>query len=119
MPRGFRSCAPFRRPLGRHRRRLRQITVLLIPAFQSLTFAAARENPWNRGSVAKVGLAAGRLPGHTPAPTEADFSPAEPPGEPQAALTGLGWVGLARLRASPTLTTPPPPRPPPPPPPLP
>src|SRR5208283_2709091 len=53
----FRSCAPFRKPLGRHRRRLRQITAPLIPAFQSLTFAAARENPWNRGSVAKVGLA--------------------------------------------------------------
>src|SRR5271157_662487 len=58
MPRGFRSCAPFRKPLGRHRRRLRQITAPLIPAFQSLTFAAARENPWNRGSVAKVGLRA-------------------------------------------------------------
>src|SRR5271157_372450 len=56
MPRGFRSCAPFRKPLGRHRRRLRQITAPLIPAFQSLTRAAARENPWNRGSVAKVGL---------------------------------------------------------------
>src|SRR5271166_2662648 len=60
MPRGFRSCAPFRKPLGRHRRRLRQITAPLIPAFQSLTFAAARENPWNRGSVAKVGLAVQR-----------------------------------------------------------
>src|SRR5271166_1856251 len=58
MPRGFRSCVPFRKPLGRHRRRLRQITAPLIPAFQSLTFAAARENPWNRGSVAKVGLRA-------------------------------------------------------------
>src|SRR5271165_2391139 len=59
MPRGFRSCVPFRKPLGRHRRRLRQITAPLIPAFQSLTSAAARENPRNRGSVAKVGLAAG------------------------------------------------------------
>ena len=39
-----------------HRRRLRQITAPLIPAFQSLTFAAARENPRNQGSVAKVGL---------------------------------------------------------------
>src|SRR5208283_3774916 len=56
MPRGFRSCVPFRKPLGRHRRRLRQIIAPLIPAFQSLTSAAARENPWNRGSVAKVGL---------------------------------------------------------------
>src|SRR5271166_5714023 len=56
MPRGFRSCVPFRKPLGRHRRRLRQISAPLIPAFQSLTSAAARENPWNRGSVAKVGL---------------------------------------------------------------
>src|SRR5271166_3993004 len=59
MPRGFRSCVPFRKPLGRHRRRLRQITAPLIPAFQSLTSAAARENPWNRGSVAKVGIAWG------------------------------------------------------------
>ena len=81
---------PFRKPLGRHRRRLRQITAPLIPAFQSLTFAAARENPRNKGSVAKVGLIAAAQ--HEPWPQL--LALALSTGLRRGELLGLSWDAL-------------------------
>src|ERR1700758_5244979 len=76
MPPGFRTRWPFRKALGRHRRQFSQILAHWSCTFQQLIGLTRRQNFWNRGRVAKVGLAKQRTDMATTGP-EAGYAAPE------------------------------------------